>query len=190
MISRLGSRWRFIATHKVQSRRHDNQHDHCRSQGERQIGTRKTRHEVAHESTACHEQTIGELRGDVFHVITPSPSRRENRGIGNWRAMVSKDRSCERGGKTHNDQVWINSDHNWHHDRQENPKGPPSGPRREREECRNQEDHGRQEHGPVCPTRGHQGLHKQGSLEQVTANARERPSEHQNDVGWEPQAPS
>lgn len=138
-------------------------------------------HAVAHKAAYCHDQGVGELRRDMLDVITAGTCTGKNGSVGNGRAVIAKDGSCQGGGKCHDQKLGIQGLGDRHHDGNEDTEGAPGSACGEAQEGCDQEDDGRQKaRGETSASDSLFHEHRGG--EKVAANTTDGPGKNQDDV--------
>ena len=88
---------------------------------------------------------IGQLGHHMVDMLTLSPGRRHDGGVGDGRAVISADGSCHTGGDRDDHKLRIAAFKHGHHDGDQDSKGSPGGAGGKGQETSHHEDDGRKE---------------------------------------------
>ena len=162
-------------------------HEEGGAEREPEVAAREAGDQVPGRRAGRHDERVRELRRHVFDVVAAGARGREDRRVGNGRAVVAEDRTRKRRREDDDREVGVDALNDRHHDRNEDPERTPGRTRREGEEGGDEEDDHREEDREVAAARLHEALDEERGLEKVAADAGERPRKNQNDVRGEHQ---
>ena len=89
----------------------------CRDQQRQRDGKHNQRigdkacNQIPHKADGCRSDGIGQLRGNVRHMIALGAGRGHDGGIGNGRAVIAADRTGHTGGNTDHAQRIAEGEH-------------------------------------------------------------------------------